>query len=566
MTSTLWKSLALGAGITIAIQSSSAMTVMLVGFVNSGLMELGQTVGLIMGSNIGTTLTAWILSLSGIESNYVFIRMLKPSSFSPVLALIGIVLIMLSKKAKRRNLGEIFLGFAILMYGMDLMSGAVEPLADLPQFTKILTYFENPILGVLTGTIFTGIIQSSAASVGILQALSMTGEITFGAALPIIMGQNIGTCVTSLISSVGASKNAKRVAAVHILFNVVGTVFFLIVVYGVNAIFPLAFLKETITPLGVAVVHSIFNVAATLLLLPFGKQLVKLASMIVRDNKKSDSDFDLIDERLLVTPSIAVVECCNVTKDMFRIAREQIVLAIQVLDGYTEALDETINANEDRIDIYEDRLGTYLVRLNDGLSDLDRKRIAQMLRAIGDLERISDHAVNILEAAQELYEKQTDFSDYAKADLAVISEALLQILNMTEYAFDHDDVEITENVESMEEVIDNLKDAIMARHIERLQLGLCTIELGFVISNVLTNYERISDHCSNLATGVVKANAEDMQMDYHGYLHEFKAAQQERFTKKVEEYSQIYSLPDVKLEQLTIEGYPQEERPKKDAQ
>lgn len=542
MTSNLFKSVALGAGITIAIQSSSAMTVMLVGFVNSGIMELSQTVGIIMGSNVGTTLTAWILSLAGIESENVFISLLKPTSFSPVLAFIGILMIMLSKNTKRKNLGEIFLGFAVLMFGMEMMSNAVVPLADVPEFTQILTYFENPLLGVLTGAFFTGVIQSSAASVGILQALSMTGDVTFGAAIPIIMGQNIGTCVTSIVSSIGASKNAKRVAAVHVIFNIMGTLIFMVIVYGINMLFPLAFLKEAISPLGVAVVHSIFNVGSTLLLLPFGKLLVKLATIFVPDGKKSESDFDLIDERLLVTPSIAVAECRNVTSDMFAITHEQVQLAIKVLADYTPELEKAILDNEDKIDLYEDRLGTYLVRLNDGLSDSDRRKVAQMLRAIGDMERISDHAVNILDAALELHDKGVSFSQYAKTDLAVIAAASEEIMAISEEAFNNNDVELAQDVESLEEVIDSLKETIMARHIDRLQKGLCTIELGFVISNVLTNYERISDHCSNLSTGVVMANEKDFQMDYHGYAHDLRDAQQERFESKVREYARRFSL------------------------
>lgn len=547
MTSNLFRSILLGAGITIAIQSSSAMTVMLVGFVNSGLMELSQTVGIIMGSNIGTTLTAWILSMAGIESDNVFLSLLKPTSFSPVLALVGIGMVMLSKKDKRKNMGEIFLGFAVLMYGMEMMSGAVKPLADMPQFTQILTYFENPVLGVLTGALFTGVIQSSAASVGILQALSMTGDITFGAAIPIIMGQNIGTCVTSIISSIGASKNAKRVAAVHVLFNLVGTLFFLVVLYGFNALFPIAILKEAITPLGVAVVHSIFNVASTLLLLPFGKLLVKLAKLVVPEGKESKSDFDLIDERLLVTPSIAVAECFNVTKNMFAIAREQVSLAIQVLDKYAPALEKQLQNNEDKIDIYEDRLGTYLVRLNDGLSDSDRQRVAQMLRAIGDLERISDHCVNVLDAALELRDKGVNFSSYARADLAVIADAIEEIMVLAQTAFEKNDVQLAESIESLEEVVDRLKDAILARHIDRLQRGLCTIELGFVISNVLTNYERISDHCSNLGTGVVKANEKEIQMDYHVYSHDVRDIDSDRFYNEVDQYAEKFRLPAVDL-------------------
>ena len=545
MTSSFFKSLLLGMGVTMAIQSSSAVTVVVVGFVNSGIMELSQSVGIIMGTNIGTTITAWILSLVGIESNNVFVNLLKPSSFAPVMAFVGILMIMVCKSKKKKTVGEILIGFAVLIFGMQMMSDAVQPLADMPEFANALTYFNNPILGVLTGMIFTAIIQSSSASVGILQALSLTGSITFGAAFPIIMGQNIGTCVTSLLSSIGASKNAKRVAAIHISFNVIGTILFLIVIYSINAVWPISMLDKYATPFSVAVIHSIFNIVTTVVLLPFNRFLIKIARLVVRDSKDEHSkegDFDLIDERLLRTPSIAVAESKKVVSRMFEISRKTVVMAIELLSNYTVEKERKILDNEDLIDTYEDRLGTYLTQLNTDLSVEDRSRVAQLLRAIGDLERISDHACNIAESASEMHDKKISFSDFAKEDLAVIANAVIDALEQSELAFNTESIEISEAVSALEETIDELKDRIFARHIERLQKGICTIELGFIISNILTNYERVADHCSNLVTGVVKVNSDNIQLDYHGYTRHLKTSRHSQFEKAVDSYSKKYSL------------------------
>lgn len=539
MTSNKLKSLALGAVITIAIQSSSAMTVMLVGLVNSGIMELSQTVGVIMGSNIGTTLTAWILSAAGIQSDNFFLRLLKPESFSPVVALIGILLVMIHKEGKKRDVGTIFLGFSILMTGMSCMSGSVSGLADLPIFQDILVMFENPIAGVVLGAVITGIIQSSAASVGILQSLSMTGSITFGMALPIIMGQNIGTCVTSLISSIGANKNAKRVTAVHIYFNVLGTIICLSGFYILNAAFHFDFVNSPINTLGIAVVHSLFNVLTTLILLPFSKQLEQLAKITIREESTKE---ELLDERLLHTPALAMAECRNLTVRMAKEARDSMLAAIQIVGAYNAKTAESINAYEDDIDLFEDKLGTYLVKLSSkNLSKSDSNEVAELLHAIGDFERIGDHAVNILRVAEEIHDKDLHFSEQAQAELDVITQAIVDILKLTVDAFEKNDSALAGKVEPLEQVIDGLKLELKSRHIKRLQEGRCTIELGFVLSDLLTNYERVSDHCSNVAVTVIQIK--DSVMDTHGYLNEVKTAGGPEFTHAFETYAETYRLP-----------------------
>lgn len=546
MTSNVFKALLLGAGITIAIQSSSAMTVMLIGLVNSGILELSQTVGIIMGSNIGTTLTAWVLSLAGIESNNFFLRLLSPSAFSPLLALVGVGMIMMSKKNRKKDIGSILIGFSVLMYGMELMKNAVSPLADMPEFANILMMFRNPLLGVLTGALVTAIIQSSAASVGILQALSLTGGITCGMAIPIIMGQNIGTCVTAVISSIGANKNAKRVAVVHIYFNVIGTVVMLSLLYGINMIEPISFLNQPITPLGIAAAHSIFNVLATMMLLPFRNWLVKAAEYSVRDGKggREKGDFDLIDTRLLNTPSMAIAECDRATEKMARLVEESVSAAIDCVYLYDEEKAQMIFENEQSVDRYEDKLGSFLVKVRGDLSDHDRKKVSQLLRAIGDLERIGDHSEAILDAANELHMKKIHFSATATGELLVIERAIRDIVALTVRAFSMDDPEIAARVEPLEQVVDNLKEQILARHVERLQRGECTIELGFILSNLLTNYERISDHCSNLAASIIKTDSNALAMDIHGYLSEIKSGHETPFERRYEEYRSEYRLDD----------------------
>ncbi|MBQ8303709.1 MAG: Na/Pi cotransporter family protein [Clostridia bacterium] len=541
MTDNPFKSLVLGAGITIAIQSSSAMTVMLVGLVNSGIMQLSQTVGVIMGSNIGTTLTAWILSLAGIESNNVFIKMLKPESFSPLVAFIGIALVMMAKKQKKKDIGEIMVGFAVLMYGMVLMGDAMEPLQSSPEFISILTAFNNPIIGVLVGAVFTGVIQSSAASVGILQTLSMGGNITYGMAIPIIMGQNIGTCVTAVISSIGVNKNAKRVSVVHIAFNIIGTVLCLILFFSLNAIFNFAFVDLAINPMQIALCHSIFNIFVTIVLLPASKLLVKIAEKIIPDKASEEETFTLIDERLLNTPSFAISECINTTTEMAKIAKDSIKNALSLLEKHDEKVIERILADEDKLDFYEDKLGSYLVKLSSKeLSDSDSRKISRLLHTIGDLERLGDHAVNLVKTAKEINEKQIEFSAEASRQLSIATNAIFEIVDITIEAFCKNDIKLAESIEPLEQVVDGLMYAIRSGHINRLQSGECTIELGFVLSDIINNYERISDHCSNI--GVTIIEVAQNSYDTHEYLNAVKTTDNGDFKEKYNEYALKYSL------------------------
>ncbi len=546
MTSNRFKSLLLGMAITIAIQSSSAMTVMLVGLVNSGIMELGQSIGVIMGSNIGTTVTAWILSLSGITSDNVFVQLLKPESFSPIIALIGIILIMFTKSSKKKDIGSVCIGFAILMTGMTLMSGAVKPLADLPQFKDILMMLNNPFVAILAGTLITALIQSSAASLGILQSLAMTGGISFSMALPIIMGQNIGTCITALLSSIGTSKNAKRVTAVHIYFNVLGTVICLSGFYLADAIFHFSFTDQPISSFMIAVVHSAFNLLTTFILLPFCKQLEKLAVLTVRDKRvKPGTQGDhtvLLDERLLLSPSFAIAECRNATVRMATTARDTILDAIGLLSHFDEDVAKQIEKNEDKVDQFEDKLGSYLVKISSkNLSHADSNDVSQLLHTIGDFERISDHAVNILRVAREIHDKGLQFSEKAQEELKIFTNAVIEILNITTDAFAKNDLQLAYEVEPLEQVIDSLKVELKNRHVRRLQEGKCTIELGFVLSDILNNYERISDHCSNIAVCMIQIK--DSAMDTHGYLNEVKTSGEPRFTGYYNRFTDKYTLP-----------------------
>ncbi|MBR4303904.1 MAG: Na/Pi cotransporter family protein [Clostridia bacterium] len=540
MTATPMMGLVLGAGITIAIQSSSAMTVMLVGLVNSGILQLSQTVGVIMGSNIGTTLTAWILSLSGIQSDNILIKFLKPSNFAPIFALIGIILIMVAKRNRNKDIGNILVGFAILMFGMNLMSGAVEPLADMPQFQSMLTAFKNPVVGVLVGAAFTGIIQSSAASVGILQALSLTGGITYGMAIPIIMGQNIGTCVTAVISSIGVNKNAKRVSVIHMSFNLIGTAVCLILFYGVGAIVEMAFMNSSVDPSGIALAHSIFNIFTTLILLPFSKLLVKIAEKVI-PNKQETETYTLIDERLFNTPAIAVYESNNITVKMCKMAHESIELGLDVIGKYNQQTAAKILELEDVIDNYEDKLGTYMVKLSSKeLSDADSRQVSKVLHSIGEFERLSDHAVNLLGVAEEMHDKNIKFSDAANKEIAVATAAIKEILNMTTQAFETNDIALACKVEPLEQVIDDLLAEIKARHITRLQAGACTIELGFVLSDLLSNYERVSDHCSNIAVAMIEVQHDSFKT--HEYLHEVKSSNDRAFNEDFAFYTKKYTL------------------------
>ena len=541
MTSTPIKGLLLGAVITIAIQSSGAVTVMLVGLVNSGIIGLGQSIGIIMGSNVGTTLTAWILSLSGIDSDSVWLQLLKPENFSPLVALAGVILRTVYKTGRKHSAGSIMVGFAILMYGTTMMKNAVSPLADMPEFTSILTAFTNPFVGVAVGAVLTAVLHS-AASVGILQALSMTGGITYGMALPIIMGQNIGTCMTALMSSIGGNRNARRVSVIHVSFNLIGTSIGLLIFYGSGLFIHYAFMDWLITPAGIAVVHSIFNVATTLLLLPFTRQLERLAYLVVReDAAEKDEKKSFVDERLLNTPSVAIVECGVKTVEMARLAEETILRSLSLLGTYDEKVAEEVIRNEDRLDQYEDRLGTVLVHLSSrALSDEDSQNISKQLHTIGDFERIGDHAVNLLKTAQEIHEKNIQFSGTASDELQVLLAALVEILSVTTRAYAEGSLRLAARVEPLEQVIDGLVADIKSNHIARLQKGSCTIEMGFVLSDLLTNCERVSDHCSNIAVAQIETAQNLYQA--HEYLNALKNAGDAAFRRNFDEYRQRFSV------------------------
>ncbi|MBE6538369.1 MAG: Na/Pi cotransporter family protein [Ruminococcaceae bacterium] len=528
-----------GLGVTAVIQSSSATTVMVVGFVNSGLMSLRQAINVIMGANVGTTVTAWILSLAGIDSGNIFIKLLKPTSFTPVLALVGIVFYMFCKSSKKKDVGTVLLGFATLMFGMDTMSGAVAGLADVPAFQNIFIMFKNPILGMLAGAVLTAIIQSSSASVGILQALAITGQVSYGAAIPIIMGQNIGTCVTAMLSSVGANKNAKRAAVVHLSFNVIGTVVWLIVFSIVKAIFAPAMLDAPASLAGIAISHSAFNILCTLLLLPMSGLLEKLANAIVPAAKTEEKQ-SMLDDRLLTTPPIALERCRVLTADMARIAVEAFRESLSSLKEYTPALAEKIREAEDETDNYEDALGTYLVKLSSlQIGDAESAEAAKLLRVIGDFERISDHSVNIIESIEEMREKEFAFSEEAQRELKVLSGAVNEILSLSLNAFVDGDVHAASMVEPLEQVIDELKEKLRANHIRRMQQGGCTIEAGFVWSDLLTNLERTSDHCSNIAGCVIDTMQGDLNL--HESLRQMRRDSSD-FTLEYSNFSKKYAI------------------------
>ena len=541
MTNSTIKGFLLGAAVTAVIQSSSATTVMVVGFVNSGIMKLRQAIGIIMGANVGTTITSWILSLSGIEGDSIVMQLLKPSSFSAVFAFIGIILLMFMKSDSNKNLGTIFVGFAVLMVGMDMMSKAVAPLADEPAFTSILTAFQNPVLGIIAGAILTAVIQSSSASVGILQALSATGSITYSMAIPIVMGQNIGTCVTALLSCVGAKKNAKRAAFVHLYFNIIGTLLICLLFYGANLFLSFGFLDDVVNPANIAIIHTAFNLLATGLLLPFSRQLEKLACFTIRD-KDEDSDIPFLDERFLNTPSIATERAMSLSIKMARLSEGTLLGSLELLGEYNDKVAETIRDNEDMIDTYEDVISTYLVKLSSKtLSEKDSKTIQLVLHTIGDFERISDHAVNILQVAEEIEQKKIKFSEEAHAGLEVMVAALIEIINNATLAFINNDVKLAAKVEPLEQVIDRLRDKLKEAHIRRLTNGECTIELGFIFSDLITNIERVSDHCSNIAIGVIEINRNGYEA--HEYLHELKNSDDIQYNADYKEYKKKYSLP-----------------------
>ena len=540
MTSNKFKGVLLGLGVTAIIQSSSATTVMVVGFVNSGIMRLSQAISVIMGANIGTTVTAWLLSLSGIEGDNTIIQLLKPSSFSPVLAVIGIVFMMFLKNPKKKDTGAILVGFAVLMTGMDMMSGAVAGLKHNESFTSILTLFTNPFFGVLAGALLTAIIQSSSASVGILQALSSTGQITFGSAIPIIMGQNIGTCITAILSAIGANKNAKRVSVVHLSFNIIGTICFMVLFYVLHWILDFGFINDSVNAASIAVVHSIFNIFATVIMFPFTKGLEKLSMMIIRDNDKKEQQ-SVLDERLLSTPPVAIVQAKNVADKMAFIAKDSLIRAMELIGNYDEKEAELVREDESRVDEYEDILGTYLVKLSrESLSQDDSHEISNLLHCIGDFERISDHAVNIVESAEEIAEKKIVFSPEAQRELEVVKAALTEILENTFKAFETENLELAMKIEPLEQIIDTLKTKLRANHITRLQADNCTIETGFVFSDLLTNIERTADHCSNI--GVCLISVAHDSFDTHEYLHHVKEGGESNFNEVYALYKEKYSI------------------------
>ena len=548
LTSNPIKAVLLGAGVTAVIQSSSATTVMVVGFVNSGIMKLSQAVGIIMGANVGTTITSWILSLSGIESSSFFIQMLKPTSFSPILALIGVVFIVFLHDEKKKDIGNILVGFAVLMFGMNTMSGAVKPLAEVPEFTNILLKFSNPVLGVLAGALLTAVIQSSSASVGILQALCVTGAVRYGAALPIIMGQNIGTCITAMLSSIGATKNAKRAAIVHLYFNIVGTVTFMVVFYVLNGFLHFSFIEEVAGPAGIAVIHSAFNIIATLVLLPFGDMLVKMACATVRDTKEEkvisaeDQEFMILESRFLSNPGIAIEQSKTAARKMAEQSKTALNLSFGLLDDFQEETAFRVEKIEAKVDRYEDELGTYLIKLNQkDLSLEDSHSLSIMLHCIGDFERISDHALSIMKSAKEISEKNVRFSDKAVQELHIMEKAVSDIVEKAYSVFANQDMRAAEEIEPLEEVIDELSRELKRRHVNRLRAGECTIEMGFVLSDITTSLERIADHCSNIGVCVTQVH-EDLY-DTHSHLDTVKNAPGEHFHHELEVARVNYMLP-----------------------
>ena len=535
------KGVMLGAGVTAVIQSSSATTVMVVGFVNSGIMHLRQAIPVIMGANIGTTVTPWILSLTGIRSDSFIMMLLKPATFSPILAFVGIVMLMASKR--KRDTAGILLGFAVLMYGMELMSASVSGLAQVPAFRQLMVTFSNPLLGALVGAVVTAIIQSSSASVGILQAIANTGTLGYAAALPIIMGQNIGTCVTALLSSIGANRNAKRVAMVHLYFNLIGTVVFLSLFYLLDGLIGFTFMDRQVSAFGIAVTHTTFNLFTTSMLFPFISGLEWLARKTIRDDKRGDK-LEMLDERLLNTPTVAIQQCSKLTKEMAQLAQRALVQADTLLDGYDAKVAQEVATMEDMVDQYEDRLGGYLVQVSSqSLSAEDSREVSKLLHAIGDFERISDHAVNLSEVAEELYTKGISFSPEAIVETRQMRGAVREVLNLAVDAFVLGDIRTAAQVEPLEEVIDMLRTDIKANHVERLRTGVCTIELGFVLGDLLHNLERVGDHCSNIAASVIEMESTG-RVDTHQMIRELRSgAAGEQFEQLYQQYVLKYGIP-----------------------
>lgn len=541
MTSNPAKGLVLGAGITALIQSSSAVTVMLVGLVNSGIMKLSQAIGVIMGSNIGTTITAWILSLAGIQSDNVWVRLFKPESFTPLLAITGVIMLLAAKTSKRKNIGSVFIGFSILMFGMQVMTQSMAPLTHSQGFQNCLVAFTNPILGLIVGTVITAIIQSSAASVGILQALSMTGHITYGIALPIIMGQNIGTCITAFLSSIGVNANARKVAVVHVAFNVIGTILFLVVFELIHYIFQLKFVTNTINPAGIAVVHSIFNIVTTIILFPFIKQLEKIANFVIKDKGKADREKVILDERLLLSPDFAISECHQQTMKMSSVVERNVIYATKLLKRFESRKAEVVNVNEKKIDLYEDKLETFLIKAsNKDMSEEASAYIGRLLLNIGDFERIGDHAIGILNIAEKMNEKDLKFSDEAVADIKVIVYAVLDVLKLATTAYKNSDEVLALDVEPLEQVVDRLIRKAKKRHVKRLQDGKCTVELDLMVSDLFNDLERISDHCSNIATSILQIK--EGALEKHELINRMRSIENVEFSRKYDEYKAKYPL------------------------
>ncbi len=540
LTDNKFKGFLLGAGLTVAMQSSSAMTVMLVGLVNSGIMQLKQTIAVIMGSNVGTTLTAWILGLAGIQSDSFVLSLLKPENFAPIFAFIGIILRTVSKDQKKHDISDILLGFAVLMFGMEIMGDAVKPLADMPQFASLLTAFDNPILAVLISAVFTGVIQSSAATIGILQALCLTGGITYNMAIPIIMGLNIGTCMTALLSSIGANKSAKRVVVIHFSFNIIGTVLCMILYFGLSAIFPLPFGDSAISTFGIALVHSVFNIFTTIALFPFMDKLEKIAFTFVKGDIVHD-EHSFIDERLFNTPSIALAECESKLREMAQMSRNLLFRAMSLVGEYSDEKANELLTVEDELDMYEDKLSSSLMIIaSKDINEIEAKKVSQLTHVANDFERIGDHATNIIEIARSVFEKELAFSSNGAKELGIISSAIKEVVDNTITVVIDEDLKTAFKIEPLEEVIDCIVDQMKSNHIQRLQNKECNIESGFAFADLLSNYERISDHCSNIALSLIELAQKDVEA--HDYILGLRESPDADFTRRMNEYKEKYSL------------------------
>lgn len=549
LTSNKMMAVLLGAGVTALIQSSSATTVMVVGFVNSGIMKLSQAVGVILGANVGATLTAWLLSLTGVEGSNFFLQLLKPSSFSPILAIVGVIILAMSKRERQKDVASIMIGFAVLMFGMETMSGAVAPLADMPEFTHILLVFSNPVLGMLVGLVITAVIQSSGASIGILQALCVSGLVNYSTAIPIIMGQNVGTCVTAILSSMGAGKNARRAALIHLYYNIIKTVAFMVVFYTLHGIFNFSFMDKPIPALGVAFIHTAFNIVAVIIMFPISFILEKLAYMTIPESEEeleekepAKREIQILDARFLNTPGLALEHCKNAAVDMANYAREALFMAIELLDHYSEKKAAKVIELEDLVDHYEDGLGAYLVKLSSKhLTQKDSQELSVLLHCIGDFERISDHAINVMESTKEMYDKKLYFSKKAQEEVDIFTEAVKDIVNTSVQVFRQEDLQLAGKVEPLEEVIDYLNVEVKRRHIKRLRKGKCTIEMGFVLSDLSTNYERVADHCSNIAICLLQLNEETFGT--HEYQDSLVKKDDAEFAQEVKHLREQYKLP-----------------------